>query len=49
MRLLKNIIDSFGVDKQETRGVPLGNLTSQLFTNVYMNVLDQFVKHKLKS
>ncbi|MBI3231626.1 MAG: group II intron reverse transcriptase domain-containing protein [Candidatus Doudnabacteria bacterium] len=30
-------------------GLPLGNLTSQLFCNVYMNEFDQFVKHKLKS
>lgn len=49
MRLLINIIDSFGVDEEKTKGVPLGNLTSQLFTNVYMNMLDQFVKHKLKA
>ena len=28
--------------------MPLGNLTSQLFSNVYMNEFDQFVKHKLK-
>ncbi|OGH92622.1 MAG: hypothetical protein A2534_00085 [Candidatus Magasanikbacteria bacterium RIFOXYD2_FULL_39_9] len=30
-------------------GLPLGNLTSQLFANVYMNKFDQWVKHKLKS
>lgn len=30
-------------------GLPLGNLTSQLFCNVYMNELDQFIKHKLKA
>jgi len=30
-------------------GLPLGNLTSQLFANVYMNVFDQFVKHKIKA
>ncbi|MBI5071942.1 group II intron reverse transcriptase domain-containing protein [Candidatus Falkowbacteria bacterium] len=30
-------------------GLPLGNLTSQLFANVYMNVFDQWVKHKLKA
>ncbi len=30
-------------------GLPLGNLTSQLFVNVYMNEFDQFVKHKLKA
>lgn len=28
-------------------GLPLGNLTSQLFANVYLDVLDQFVKHRL--
>jgi len=30
------------------RGIPIGNLTSQLFANIYLNELDQFVKHKLK-
>lgn len=29
-------------------GLPLGNLTSQLFVNIYMNKFDQFVKHQLK-
>ena len=29
-------------------GLPIGNLTSQLFANVYMNEFDQFVKQKLK-
>ena len=28
--------------------MPLGNLTSQLFANVYLNEFDQFAKHKLK-
>jgi RNA-directed DNA polymerase len=41
-KLLEEIIDSY------TPGLPLGNLTSQLFANVYMNPLDQFVKHELK-
>lgn len=31
------------------RGLPLGNLTSQLLVNIYMNEFDQFVKHKLKA
>lgn len=39
--LLKEVISSFPA------GLPLGNLTSQLFSNVYMNEFDQFVKHKL--
>ena len=30
-------------------GMPLGNMTSQFFANVYLNELDQFVKHKLKA
>jgi len=34
--------------KQFRRGMPLGNLTSQFFANVYLNELDQFVKHKLR-
>jgi len=29
-------------------GLPIGNLTSQFFGNVYLNELDQFVKHELK-
>jgi len=43
VNLLKEIIFSF-----KPNGLPLGNLTSQLFANVYLNELDQFVKHKLK-
>lgn len=40
--LLKNIIFSF------SSGLPLGNLTSQLLVNIYMNEFDQYVKHNLK-
>jgi len=29
-------------------GLPIGSLTSQFFANVYLNELDQFVKHQLK-
>lgn len=29
--------------------MPLGNLTSQFFANVYLDELDQFVKHELKA
>ena len=39
----------FDKEKELTQiGLPLGNLTSQLFVNIYMNKFDQFVKHKLK-
>ncbi len=30
------------------RGLPIGNLTSQLWANVYLNDLDQYVKRQLK-
>jgi hypothetical protein len=36
----------FGTENR--RGLPIGNLTSQFFSNVYLNELDQFVKHRLK-
>lgn len=42
-RIIKSF-DSGTIDK----GLPLGNLTSQLLVNIYMNEFDQFVKHKLK-
>jgi len=29
-------------------GLPLGNVTSQLFANIYLNELDQFIKNKFK-
>ena len=44
--LLKEIIESFST--KPGVGLPLGNLTSQLFVNIYMNEFDQFIKHKLK-
>jgi len=47
INLLAEIVRSFEV--KLNKGVPLGNLTSQLFTNVYMNRLDQFVKHNIKA
>ena len=31
------------------KGMPIGNLTSQFFANVYLNELDNFVKHSLKA
>lgn len=48
VKLLENVILSFSSKKDKNIGLPLGNLTSQLFVNIYMNKFDQFVKHKLK-
>jgi retron-type reverse transcriptase len=43
--LINNIITSYS-NTPET-GIPLGNVTSQLFANVYLNQLDRFIKHDL--
>ncbi|KKT13584.1 MAG: Reverse transcriptase (RNA-dependent DNA polymerase) [Candidatus Falkowbacteria bacterium GW2011_GWF2_43_32] len=45
--LLTKVIDSFNFET--SKGLPLGNLTSQLFANVYLNEFDQFVKHHIKT
>ncbi len=45
--LLQNIIESFH-STASGKGLPLGNLTSQLLVNIDMNKFDQFVKHRLK-
>ena len=29
-------------------GIPIGNLTSQLFANIYLNKLDEYIKYELK-
>ena len=34
--------------KLNRAGIPIGNLASQLFANIYLNEFDQFIKHDLK-
>lgn len=46
LAVLKDIVGSF--ESAPGKGLPLGNLTSQLLANVYMNEFDQFVKHVLR-
>ena len=48
LNLIYKIIDSDNSESGKTKGIPIGNLTSQLFSNIYLNELDQYVKHKLK-
>lgn len=47
--LLKQVIGSFETKCKSSKGMPLGNLTSQLFANIYLNELDQFIKRELKA
>lgn len=46
LNLLDSILNSF--EKSKGKGVPLGNVTSQLFGNIYMHYFDFYVKHILK-
>lgn len=51
MNLLVEVVESFASNRStlfNRCSVPIGNLTSQLFANVYMDVFDQFIKHDLK-
>ena len=54
--LIRKVIDSYSVGNLDSlkvlipeKGLPLGNVTSQLFANVYLNELDQYTKHVLKT
>ncbi len=58
MDLLRQIVGSYFTREREReresrnhcakKSIPIGNLTSQLFANVYMNGFDQYMKHDLK-
>lgn len=45
--LLRRVIESFN-SGIEAKGLPLGNLTSQLLVNIYMNKFDYYMKQGLK-
>ena len=60
LELLRRIIDDeqggglFGIDietgeREAGVGMPIGNLTSQMFANLYLNEADQFAKHELRA
>ena len=50
LKVTDMIIDSFNLktDQEGAVGIPLGNVTSQLFANVYLHELDDFIKQDLK-
>ena len=57
--LLAEIVGSFSkpqvlgggslLETDRPRGLPIGNLTSQLFANVYMNAFDHYIKEELRT
>jgi len=48
INLLKEIIKTHVQAGSEGKGIPIGNLTSQIFANIYLNELDRFIKHSIK-
>ena len=47
--LINKILNNTQNGEASRKGMPLGNLTSQFFANIYLNELDYFVKHKLRA
>ena len=45
---LLNLIYKIVYSSEGEKGLPIGNYTSQTFANIYLNEVDQFVKHQLK-
>jgi RNA-directed DNA polymerase len=59
LKVTKEIISSYGSinfgkglasseNTSYSKGIPLGNVTSQIFANIYLNALDQYVKKELR-
>ncbi|MEK6909643.1 MAG: reverse transcriptase domain-containing protein [Candidatus Aenigmatarchaeota archaeon] len=48
LQVIKTILDNHDF-KIKGKGMPLGNLTSQFFANVYLSELDYYIKHNLKA
>jgi hypothetical protein len=44
--LCQQVIDSYSIVSKH--GIPIGNLTSQIFANIYLHEFDRFVRHALK-
>src|SRR3989344_643354 len=45
---IKEVVESF-YSFESGKGLPLGNLTSQLLVNIYMDQFDQYMKHIIKT
>lgn len=46
LRIIENIIDSYSITTGT--GIPIGNLSSQVFTNIYLHELDWYIFHVIK-
>jgi len=48
LKIIQEIISSYHSAAGFFKGIPLGNITSQIFANIYLNSLDQYVKKELR-
>lgn len=48
MWLIEKVVRSFSTPDKPGKGMPIGNVTSQIFANVYLSELDYFAKHTLR-
>jgi RNA-directed DNA polymerase len=48
LQVIRTIISSYHSNQGVGKGIPLGNVTSQIFANIYLNVLDHYVKNDLR-
>ena len=46
--IIEKIVYSYHSKCGLQKGIPLGNITSQIFANIYLNILDQYIKKELK-
>lgn len=45
---LLDLLDKIIYSSEGEKGLPIGNYTSQTFANIYLNEVDQYIKHELK-
>ena len=45
---LVNLLEKIVYSNSGKKGLPIGNYTSQIFANIYLNEIDQYIKHELK-
>ncbi len=46
--IIEQIVISFRSKKSEKKGIPLGNITSQIFANIYLHPFDLYIKKELR-
>ena len=45
---LVELLEKIVYSNSGKKGLPIGNYTSQIFANIYLNEIDQYIKHELK-